>query len=376
MITKIKLKNFKIFEDEQFDFAPLTLFTGINGMGKSSVIQSLLLLKQSFKSKSLFNEGFVELNNNSFVNLENCEELCNKKAYPKSVSIIIESDIENIYEWQIDAGNPDDDKAKVEFKGSNNYSDLALFKDSFIYLTAERFGPRKSYEKSDKYKRYNTVLGIQGELTPPYIQKAVSRNEGIGIEALIHPSLRSTINSEVANSKLLYNNINAWLGDILGRGVTTKVSDIDKDNVKVSFSLQGSQGDDFSSLQVGFGFSFSMPVIIAPLIAKPGDLIIIENPEAHLHPSAQSKIGLLLALAAENGVQVVLETHSDHVLNGIRIAVKKGILSSKNTWIHFLSPNPNLKRQSFDIEDDGNTSRWPVGFFDEWDNKLSELLED
>jgi predicted ATPase len=376
MITRIELQNFKIFEEESFDLAPLTLFTGINGMGKSSVIQSLLLLKQSYMSKQLQYEQTVELENNSFVDLENCEELCNKKASPKTVGITLENSDQKSYTWLIDASSPEAKKATFNFSGDDSYKDEALLKESFQYITAERIGPRRSYDKIVTTKAYNTALGIQGEKTPSFIQTAISENTEIGIEALMHPSLKVSERNPLDNRKLLYTNINAWLGDILGRPITAKVSDEGKDKVRLTFSIKGGQGDDFSALQVGFGFSFSLPVIVAPLIAKPGDLIIIENPEAHLHPSAQSKIGMLLALAAENGVQVILETHSDHILNGIRVSVKKGDLSSKNTMIHFFSPNGKVHRHSFNIEHDGTTERWPEGFFDEWDNALTKLLED
>lgn len=376
MITRIELKNFKIFEHEPFDLAPLTLFTGINGMGKSSVIQSLLLLKQSYMSKQLQYEETVELENNGLVDLENCGELCNKKASPKTVEIAIENSDKQQFKWIIDASNPGEKKAKFKFNGDAVYKDEALFQDSFQYLTAERIGPRKSYEKVFTARTHNTILGIQGEKTPAFIQTAISENAEIGIEAMMHPSLKETDKSPLDDSKLLYRNINAWLGDILGRPVIAKVSDEGKDKVRLTFSIKGGQGEDFSALQVGFGFSFSLPVIVAPLIAKPGDLIIIENPEAHLHPSAQSKIGMLLALAAQNGVQVIVETHSDHLLNGIRVAVKKGLLSSKNTMIHFFSPNTSVHRNSFNIEPDGTTERWPEGFFDEWDNALTALLND
>jgi len=374
MITKIRLRNFKIFEDEQFELAPLTLFTGINGMGKSSVIQSLLLLKQSFASKQLQYENQVELENSGFVDLENCRELCNKKAFPKTVEIALENNKEKHYKWTIDASNPVEKKAPFYFSGDEGYKNEALFNDSFTYLSAERFGPRKSYDKVYTIRTHNTNLGIQGEKTPAFIQKAVSENVEVGIEALVHPSLREA--SALDNPKLLYRNINAWLEDIIGRPVTAKVSDDGKDTVRLTFSIKGSGGEDFSALQVGFGFSFSLPVIVAPLIAKPGDLIIIENPEAHLHPSAQSKIGMLLALAAENDVQVIIETHSDHLLNGIRVAVKNKKLSAKNTAIHFFSLDRVAQRQTFSIEEDGRTERWPSGFFDEWDNRLSDLLSD
>lgn len=359
--------------------AALTLFTGINGMGKSSVIQSLLLLKQSFMSKQLQYESTVELENNGFVDLENCEELCNKKASPKIVEITIENSDQKSYKWSIDATNPPKKTAKFSFTGDNSYKDEALFKDSFQYLTAERIGPRKSYDKVVTTKSHNTILGIQGEKTPAFIQTAISENAVIGIEALMHPSLKVTERSPLDDSRLLYRNINAWLSDILGRPITAKVSDEGKDKVRLTFSIKGGQGEDFSALQVGFGFSFCLPVIVAPLIAKPGDLIIIENPEAHLHPSAQSKIGMLLALAAQNGVQVIVETHSDHVINGIRVMVKGhdiyGKVESNIPKIHFFYQHENeVGRRVLTVGPSGKLSGWPTGFFDEWEKNLRKLI--
>lgn len=379
MITRITLKNFKIFEDEPFDLAPLTLFTGINGMGKSSVIQSLLLLKQSYMSNKLQYEKTVELDNNSFVDLENCEELCNKKASPKVVEITVENSDQKSYTWSIDASIPKDKKAQFNFSGDESYKEEALFKESFQYLTAERIGPRKSYDKIVTTKTYNTTLGIQGEKTPSFIQATISENTEIGIDALMHPSLKVMERSPLDNPKLLYTNINAWLGDILGRPISAKVSDEGKDKVRLTFSIKGGQGEDFSALQVGFGFSFSLPVIVAPLIAKPGDLIIIENPEAHLHPSAQSKIGMLLALAAQNGVQVILETHSDHVINGIRVMVKGhevyGKVESDIPKIHFFHQHENeVGRRVLTVGPTGKLSGWPKGFFDEWEKNLRTLI--
>ena len=63
---------------------------------------------------------------------------------------------------------------------------------------------------------------------------------------------------------------------------------------------------------------------MALLSAKRGTLVLLENPEAHLHPQGQVRIGELIARTAASGVQILVETHSDHVLNGIRLAVHAG----------------------------------------------------
>ena len=104
----------------------------------------------------------------------------------------------------------------------------------------------------------------------------------------------------------------------------------------------------------------------------------MENPEAHLHPAGQSKIGGFLARIAADGVQVFLETHSDHVLNGIRVAVAEGsaALSTEEAAIHFFraEDEDGPDRQSIELKRTGQLSAWPVGFFDQVQVDLAALV--
>ena len=99
--------------------------------------------------------------------------------------------------------------------------------------------------------------------------------------------------------------------------------------------MQTGSSNKYRATNVGFGLSYVFPVIVAALAARAGDLLIIENPEAHIHPKGQMRLGQLLSLAAASGVQVVIETHSDHVLNGIRLAVHERKISHEIVRLHF-----------------------------------------
>src|SRR5438046_1441121 len=95
----------------------------------------------------------------------------------------------------------------------------------------------------------------------------------------------------------------------------------------MTFSVTYSLGHQVASSEyrptnVGFGITYALPIVVSILSARPGSLVIIENPEAHLHPRGQVRMGELLSLASTAGIQVLIETHSDHVLNGIRLAVR------------------------------------------------------
>ncbi|MCA9209850.1 MAG: DUF3696 domain-containing protein, partial [Planctomycetales bacterium] len=115
----------------------------------------------------------------------------------------------------------------------------------------------------------------------------------------------------------------------------------------------------------------------ACLAAQPDTLLLVENPKAQLHPRGQSTIGRLLALTAASGVQVVIETHSDHVLNGIRLAVKDGLLRPDATRLHFFSRKMGeaSEYETPVVGPDGRLSYWPAGFFDQWERSLDRLLD-
>ena len=108
--------------------------------------------------------------------------------------------------------------------------------------------------------------------------------------------------------------------------------------------------------------------------------MLIENPEAHLHPKGQFMMGELIARAASAGIQVIVETHSDHVLNGIRVAVHDKVINPDSLKIHFFSRLEEAGRMKSKVESpvidkNGRLDQWPEGFFDEWDKSLERLLD-
>lgn len=144
----------------------------------------------------------------------------------------------------------------------------------------------------------------------------------------------------------------------------------------------------FKPENVGFGVSDILPVLTAVLTSRPGDVLIIGNPEAHLHPKGQAKIGELLARAAAFGVQLFVETHSDHVINGIRVAVAEKIIKSEDVNIAFFERKEHcdllddgaVKNETYaevrniKVDDQGSLSEYPADFMDEWNNQLMELI--
>lgn len=92
-----------------------------------------------------------------------------------------------------------------------------------------------------------------------------------------------------------------------------------------------------AATNVGFGITYALPILVSGLTVPEGGMLLVENPEAHLHAKAQSNMGYFLARMAAAGVRVIIETHSEHIVNGIRrmIVEGKSEMSHKDMTIYF-----------------------------------------
>lgn len=126
-----------------------------------------------------------------------------------------------------------------------------------------------------------------------------------------------------------------------------------------------------------FGHSYVLPVILAVLTAPAGSLILVENPESHLHPGAQLRMGEFLSLAAASGIQIIIETHSDHLMNGIRIACRKEIIGCNQVEMDLIGLDADgytHTRRPVQLNPDGTVKNLVPGFFDEWEKALTSLI--
>ena len=156
-------------------------------------------------------------------------------------------------------------------------------------------------------------------------------------------------------------------------GCSLEIQHIPQANV-ATLGLRTSPATDFHRpVHVGFGLTQVLPIIVAALSRKREDLLLIENPEVHLHPAGQAKMGWFLSQVASAGVQVMIETHSDHVLNGIRRSAKDRVISADRVHIHFFKDRNQEGEQVVSpiIDPAGNVDAWPSGFFDQFDKDLN-----
>lgn len=370
MIRFAEIGNFKCFGSAKIEMGSLTLLTGLNGSGKTSFSQSILLLRQS-SEQGVLQRGNLALNGD-LVQLGAGHDVFFEDA----------DDAEDVI--RIGLTWRDDEKLQCSFAYDRN-SDVLTAKQieiskcvldrppiggSMFYLASERIGPRVSYAMSDFLVEHRGQIGTRGELAPHYLAKFGQTR--IDTPALFHPS---------AATEYFQDQVEAWLGEISPGTRVSVESHRALDAVQLQFAFAGPHGrsNDYRPTNVGFGLTYALPIVAAALASRPGALLVVENPEAHLHPRGQVKITQLLVRAACSGVQVLIETHSDHVLNAIRMAVHDGEILSDDVRIHYFERRMTSERVYHSIvsprvDPDGRLDAWPDGFFDEMEKSLEHLL--
>jgi predicted ATPase len=368
MIRSLRLQNFKCFADQQLEIRPLTLLSGLNGMGKSTVLQSLLALRQSYQQGLLEGTGLAL--NGEIVHLGTAQDALYEWAQENRIGFYVGGDNNAEASWVFNYNPKADVLPILSASSSAEFLKTNLFGDHFQYLQAERIGPRVSFEISDYLVRQHHQLGTRGQYTAHFL--SVFEREEIPHRALAHPH---------AESLRLRDQVEAWIGEV-SPGTRLHINQhvgLDLVSLEFSFITEHQVSNHYRSTNVGFGITYTLPILVAILSSTEGTLVLLENPEAHLHPRGQARIGRLLALAASCGIQVLVETHSDHVLNGIRLAVHAGEIKPEDVSLNYFERLIHDKQVLHGIatprlDRSGRIDYWPEGFFDEFDKNLAELL--
>lgn len=372
MITRIDLEHFKCFELLKLPLRGLTLLSGTNASGKSSVLQAFALLHQTMREHEWSSRLML---NGDAARLGTVADVVDKVNGRRQITIGIVDDESEVV-WTFEGERADMSMAlhSVSVDGRSTQSpaplrfllpytlntqtpSLASRLSGMSYITAERIGPREFYSLADSQSA--PVVGTTGEHAVCVLH--------MGRDA---PVLELLAVENVPPTRL--RQVEARLQSFFP-GCGLVVQQVPQANA-VTLGLRTSEATDFHRpIHVGFGITQVLPIIVAALSAEPGDLLLIENPEVHLHPSGQAQMGMFLADVARCGVQVIIETHSDHVLNGIRRAVKGRQLLPAQVALHFFRPRGENVSQvvSPQLDREGNIDVWPTGFFDQFDEDSS-----
>lgn len=385
MIQSLEVRNFKCFESLKLPLGKLTLLTGLNAAGKSTAIQSILLLAQTLRAKEWGTELWL---NGPLLQLGSPGDVISQSA--NSMGIGISSELASC-RWDFGAVEREDERVlrvlKIELRDRETRTyEIAgqlrqLLPDDApepgirqilagirqaIFVSAIRQVQTEIFPAPEDPDPIHADVGAVGEFAPWWFH----HHDDMEVEPL-----RRLQGSE--SHAALRGQVNAWLQDLFP-GAEVNTQPVTRSRL-IRLELRTGKTDDWRRpANTGYGLSYAFPILVAGLCAKRDQLLIVDSPEAHLHPRGQSRIGRFLAQVAASGLQVLIETHSDHVLNSLRLAVRDGVLSPNDATVHFFDPKARIVESatpvySVSIDPNGNLSSWPEGFFDQSESDLANL---
>lgn len=354
---KLTIDGYKCFEKKyEFNLNNITILTGANSAGKSSVVQSLLLTKvisEVINENGESDDIPISLMNKKYsMELGNYDDIINRQTSTGD----IEFSLSDITISVVGEKNEYVDNNNVIFsipieirKKIKNF-----FSEGFTYLCAERIAPHYEYKET----KFNEVCDCHGTNIGDVYGKY--QNSDI----FETRSLNFTTDTKIGIQ------LDEWC-DYIFPGVFVRLEKTGSQMYKLKIR------NDVAP-NVGFGITYALPILISGLIIPQGGILIIENPEAHLHPKAQSNMGYFLARIAASGIRVVIETHSEHIINGIRRMIIEGKteMSHNDMTIYFFQKNDDEKNiMEIKMDKFGNLSDFPLDFFDQVRQDMFKLIE-
>lgn len=357
----LSIDNFKCFRHFDIKLNRLTVLTGANGSGKSSIVQSVLLLKNIMDTSGGKPGNYViQLTGYHSLSLGTFDDICSFNA--DVIGLNLDGNVNVILSLADDSGRPDEESHSAEASleiASNTSLPGWLWASSFYYLNAERLGPRWD---SDINRKVTAHAGDHGEYSGNMLLAASYTYPGVPAEKRITKNSAGNFNIQT----------DLWMSYICS-DVAFKAEPITQEKCRV---LLRQNAGMTAPPNTGFGYTYSLPIVLDGLMAPKGSLLIVENPEAHLHPRAQSNMGYFLGRMAGAGVKIIVETHSEHIVNGIRRAALSRLgLSTDDITLYFFHDGADKNKPTeITIDPQGNLSDFPVDFFDQVRQDMMEII--
>lgn len=404
MLTQLQLKNFKAWDDtKSIDLKPVTMLLGTNSSGKSTLIQSLLLLRQTVQSPDRtihLNLGGDEVND--FFNFGDFDDVLKQGATPRQFELMFEFkrpdasgsmtfggfrcsyvstasgvEVQDLHLWQTDA------EISVK-RGARGAYSLAMNGEPYLRGKSREYAPERSIDLpfyalsqlgEDKALVEDMSLAVRRELQNivylgPLRRKPErdyvwnkSKPGEVGIDGhkavdvlLASALLRGEGKNQVAES------VSTWLKKMkvadklevrqIGRSTRYEVV-VHRDGVIANLR------------DVGIGVSQVLPVLTVAFFAPEGSTILLEEPEIHLHPLAQSVLAeLFVEVSKKRKVQFIVETHSEHLFRRMQTLVAKQKTSVADCAMYFVEKGKgSAKIRELNLDTYGRLTNWPDNFF-------------
>lgn len=368
MLKSLRIKNFKCFRDQKFAMKRLSVFCGQNGVGKSTAIQTLLLMREAFRKRVV--AANVPLNGWSGLELGQIVDVFHNDPCSEAIELAYSG-------WNTSRCIT----AKANSEVAEDH--FLCFKSAWIapecfcrnetglftYLSAERNGPRDLQEIKSVAKD-ELQIGVRGE----YVAEVLHANERNTIrKELLHPDT----DFDKSVNRQLRHQVERWLSELFPKVEINVITMPGTNAIGIRVKRSGLRSDWMKPTNFGFGISYSLPIIVGGLLGKIGGMLLVDSPEAHLHPRAQSKMAHFLSAVAASGTQVIIETHSDHILNGVRLSATMGNrIPPEEVVIHFLAEiDGSVIAEEIGVTRLGSLTSWPKGFFDQSEKDLAEIVK-
>ena len=394
MITELRVQNFKSWKDtSKLQIAPLTGFFGANSSGKTSILQTPLMLKQTVERPPGWKGAIDFGDDDSLVNLGNFDDLIHQHSSDLNLGITVSW---NLSEKQ-KLDSIETDSLSFSMSIVKKYGDVQLARFCYTvggkdfevgwessgykyklgsyweradlfrcYSVANPFGPLESFKPlKDAFENLFHRICYLGSLRElPYSRYAWQGNHpkdtGQRGEDMISAILSKRVKLQGIDKQIM-----EWLQrlDLIHSYRLNPILDTETDYEFLVRKYKG--GPEVRLIDVGFGVSQVLPVLVLCYYVPEGSILILEQPEAHLHPKVQSELAdLLIEVVKERQLQIILESHSEHLLIRLMRRIAEEEISADDTAFYFCEMNEGISEiERLNVDDYGNITNWPQHFF-------------
>jgi hypothetical protein len=366
-ITRITIEGYKsIVKEQSIEIAPLTILAGANSSGKSSMIQPLLLLKQTLEAP--FDPDTLRIDG-PILRFTFTDQFLSRSVRRgvRNLSIIIDSHQSSGWSARFTKGpkgtlqiDPTCDFAKL--KRHEKWDDwqaakkVAVLVEDTLHVRGLRGNPERTYPITSVGGRFSGVF-------EHYVASIIE-----------HWQIESAAGAIGAFEALDF--LNQDLDDLnLNSGVSAVR--VNEAALELRVKRTKGAGDLVSLADVGFGVSQAIPILVALRVAEAEQMVYVEEPETHLHPRAQTRMAKVLADAAKRGVRVIVETHSELLLRAAQTLIAKQQLDPNLVRLHWFTRNKSgiTQVRSAQMDRNGAFGDWPEDFGDVMLESEKEYLD-